>query len=187
MNSPIINAKNMAQPHNTNKTVRARGLTAHHQGIKLFYMAVTDQARRKDFSQVRFEQILSAGIAAVKSGELEQARELLCRAASMVPTDARAWLWLSGTTQDLEEQRNYLENALAADPNNGAAKRGLVLLSKKIEEEQILPEGQGVTARTPTEPELAQPSETFLCPNCGGRLQFDTEDRIREASMNAGE
>jgi DNA-directed RNA polymerase subunit RPC12/RpoP len=175
MNSSTLNTQHRIQPQNTNKTVRAKGLTAHDQAIKLFHMAMTDQARRQDFSQIRFENILETGIAALKGGDLEQARQLLSRAASLDPTDARAWLWLSGTTQDLEEQRNYLENALAADPNNAAARRGLVLLSNKIEGEHVLDEGQGVAARTPEEPEAAQTTQTFLCPNCGGRLQFDTE------------
>jgi len=86
--------------------------------------------RRLDFDQQRFESGLNAGIAAVKGGEMKQARKLLTKAVEMIPTDPRPWIWLSGTTQYPHEQRDYLENALAADPNNAHARRGLVLIAQ---------------------------------------------------------
>ena len=78
---------------------------------------------RKSFEQQQYEELLSSGIAAQKSGDRDQARNYLDRATEILPADARAWLWLSATTDDLNEQREYLEIALAADPTNSAAKR----------------------------------------------------------------
>lgn len=138
-------------------------------------MSYQEQGRRRDFDDQRVEQLISSGIAAVKGGDFEQARLLLEKAAAMVPTDARPWLWLSATTEDLEQRRHYLENAVAADPSNGAARRGLVMLSDQIEHEKVLEEGEGVAARQPQEPEEAETTQTFLCPNCGGHMHFDVD------------
>lgn len=131
--------------------------------------------RRPGFDQFQFEQLLSAGMASAKSGDRQHARQLLSRAAEMKPADSRPWLWLSATTDDPQEQREYLENALAADPNNSAARRGLVLLSDKLDKTQVLAEGQGVAPRRPSEPQEAVSSATFLCPQCGGHMFFDAK------------
>ncbi len=136
-------------------------------------MDLQQQTRRLDFDHLRFEQIISTGIAAVKGGDMDQARELLNSAASMDPTDARPWLWLSATTSSLDEQRHFLEYALAADPNNGAARRGLVLLSEKMDTQQVLDVGEALEPRAPLKPELAEPVQTFLCPQCGGKMTFE--------------
>lgn len=138
-------------------------------------MQLQQQTRRRDFDRLRFEQIVSTGIAAVKGGDMDQARELLNMAASMDPTDARPWLWLSATTRELDEQRHFLEYALAADPNNGAARRGLVLLSEKMVGQQVLAEGDSLAPCTPHEPQPAESDKTFLCPQCGGKMIFDSE------------
>ncbi len=132
-----------------------------------------DQNRHRNFDQVQFEELLSAGIAALKGGDRQQARQLFTRVVEIKSSDPRPWLWLSGTTDDPQEQRDYLENALAADPNNSAARRGLVLLSEKLDQERLLAEGQGVAPRQPSEPEEAVPAVTFLCPQCGGHMFFD--------------
>ncbi len=91
----------------------------------------------------------------------------------MKPTDPEPWLWLSATTDDAEEQRDYLEHAVAADPGNAAARRGLVLLSDKLDRSRLLDEGQGVVPRHPLEPEDAVAAQVFICPSCGGKMEFD--------------
>jgi DNA-directed RNA polymerase subunit RPC12/RpoP len=133
--------------------------------------------RRLDFDREQYESALSAGIAAVKGGEMEQARQLLTKAVEMVPTDPQAWIWLSGTTQDPDEQRDYLENALVADPNNAHARRGLVMLSEKLDRNRLLREGESINARLSQEPEEARTAQSYLCPNCGGHLRFAAGSR----------
>lgn len=100
---------------------------------------------------------------------------MLFKAVEMKPTDPHPWLWLSATTDDPDEQRDYLEHAVAADPGNAAARRGLVLLSGKLDRSRLLDEGQGIAPRQPSEPEEATASETFLCPDCGGHMRFNTQ------------
>jgi DNA-directed RNA polymerase subunit RPC12/RpoP len=140
-------------------------------------MELQQQTRRRDFDHLRFEQIVNTGIAAVKGGDFDQARQLLSSAVAMDPTDARPWLWLSATTNELAEQRNFLEYALAADPNNGAARRGLVLLSEKIRDQIVLAEGESIAPRSSQEPENAETERTFICQQCGGKMRFDLERR----------
>ena len=121
-----------------------------------------------------FEELLRYGIATLKGGDRAQARRWLTQATLIKSSDARPWLWLSATTDDPVEQRDYLEKAVAAEPSNASARRGLVMLSEKLDRSRLVPEGAVVEPRHPTVPEQAQ-AETFACPVCGGRLQFDIE------------
>lgn len=133
-----------------------------------------EYTRRLDFDEIQYRQLVNAGIAAVKGNDREQARRLLFKATEMKPTDPDPWLWLSATTDVPDEQRDYLEHAVAADPGNAAARRGLVMLSGKLDASQVLPEGQAVPARRPTQPETARIAQAFICAQCGGHMRFDT-------------
>jgi DNA-directed RNA polymerase subunit RPC12/RpoP len=129
--------------------------------------------RRLDFDEIQYEQLVHTGIAAVKGNDREQARRLLFKATEMKPTDPEPWLWLSATTDDPNERRDYLERAVAADPGNSAARRGLVLLSGKVDPSEVLVEGQDVPARRPQAPEEASTAQAFICAHCGGHMYFD--------------
>ncbi len=141
-------------------------------------MNKSDYFRRDDFDEQQYESLVQAGIAAVKGGDKEQGFSLLSKASQMKPGDARPWLWLSATTNDLQEQRNYLEYALAADPNNGAARQGLVLLSEQLDKSRLLKEGEGIEARRPEEPEAATSVQVFSCPKCGGHMSYNLEQQL---------
>jgi DNA-directed RNA polymerase subunit RPC12/RpoP len=130
---------------------------------------------RDDFDELQYRRIVNAGIAAVKAGDLQQARQLLHKATEMKLTDPDPWLWLSATTDDPAEQRDYLEYALASDPGNAAARRGLVLLSDKLDKSRLLAEGEGVQPRSPAEPEEASVAESYTCSQCGGRMAFEAQ------------
>ncbi len=71
---------------------------------------------------------LKAGISALKAGERAQAREWLLRAVDADDSDELAWLWLSGAVDTTEDRRVCLENVLALNPDNEAARRGLAKL-----------------------------------------------------------
>jgi DNA-directed RNA polymerase subunit RPC12/RpoP len=119
-----------------------------------------------------YDCLLNSGIAAVKGKDLAQARRWLEKAARLNPGDGRAWLWLSATTHDPAEQRQFLERAVAADPSNAAARRGLVMLSEKMDRERVLAEGQSPTRLAPDQPEDAL-TQDYRCVHCGGKLNFD--------------
>jgi DNA-directed RNA polymerase subunit RPC12/RpoP len=127
---------------------------------------------RPSFQQQQFDAILQAGIAVLKGGGRLQAARLLQKAAQLNTTDARPWVWLSATSDDPNEQRAYLERAIALDPGNTAARRGLVMLSDKLDKTHLVPQGEVVAPRKPLEPERSQGS-IYTCASCGGQLIFD--------------
>lgn len=124
------------------------------------------------FEDIAYEQLVTDGINAAKAGLREQARKYLERAARYRKPDARPWIWLSATTDDPAEQKKYLEYAVAADPSNTAARRGLVMLSGKLDRDRVLPVGEGVEPRRPQEPEDSR-AEPVQCPKCGGKMDFN--------------
>jgi hypothetical protein len=121
------------------------------------------------------EDLFRHGRDAVKAGERVRGKQLLQQAVDHDRGHAEAWLWLSATTDDPAEQQRYLEWAIAADPSQAAAKRGLALLTGRIRAEDVVPEGQSVTARQPQTPEAAAVRRAFTCPRCGGRMRFEPE------------
>lgn len=121
------------------------------------------------------QHLLRLGRTCIKTGEKAQGRELLLKAVDYDRDLADAWVWLTATTADPVEQRQYLEWAVAAEPGNAQARRGLALLAGRLKAEAVLPEGAGAAPRAPAAPAPAAVQRTFTCPQCGGRLGFDPE------------
>ncbi len=96
-----------------------------------------------------YEQLIHDGIIAAKNGNFTMAKKLLDQAALINSADARIWIWLSATTNDLQERRTYLERAVASDPSNTTAKRGLLLINEKLAGEHAMEQAE---ASTPTQP-----------------------------------
>jgi DNA-directed RNA polymerase subunit RPC12/RpoP len=132
----------------------------------------------------QYEDLLRDGITAAKNGSRKLAKSLLNQATMMISYDSRPWLWLSATTDDPEEQRRYLERAVAVEPSNAAARRALMMLSEKLDKSRLVEIGAEVLPRQPTEVEDAQASD-YLCPKCGGHLQFDV-DRVELTCQYCG-
>ncbi len=124
-----------------------------------------------------FEDTLRDGITAAKNDSRKLARRLLERCTRMDPHDARPWLWLTEIADDPDEKREYLESALAADPNNILARRGLALLTGKIKQEDLLPIGDGVQPRQNLEPVAAQTKKYLACSQCGGETEFNPQSQ----------
>jgi DNA-directed RNA polymerase subunit RPC12/RpoP len=124
-----------------------------------------------------YHSLLREGILAAQVGNKNLAWSLLNQAAQMNPMDGTPWLWLTETTDDLQEKQGYLENALAADPNNPAARRGLAKLrgEASVEQENFSPDALE-QARPSEEPVPAKAREVFNCPQCGGNLAFDIQN-----------
>ncbi|MEN6392243.1 MAG: hypothetical protein ABFD53_00315, partial [Anaerolineaceae bacterium] len=141
---------------------------SHH--YTYFAMDKPDYFRRDDFDEQQYESLIQAGIAAVKAKDYEQGISLLLKATQMKPGDARPWIWLSATTSDPQEQRNYLEYALAIDPNNSAARQGLVLLSEQLDKSLLLKEGEAIVSQPSQEPEMVAGKQVFSCSKCGGHM-----------------
>ncbi len=135
------------------------------------------------FSDNEYDNLVREGITAARGGKKALARRLLERAAGQNPTDSRVWLWLSATTEDAFEQRDFLEKAIAADPTNTAAKKGLGILAEKLGEPVLdLPQQSLKDGYVKPDEKLFDPQRTlqgkthaFDCPNCGGGMFYTVD------------
>ena len=122
---------------------------------------------------LQFEEILRDGITAAKNGDRKMAEILLERSLLLSKYDARPYIWLSATTDDPQKQRDYLEQAIAVEPTNVTARRGLAALNGKIDQSRLVKEDPngGPPVRTPQERE-SQVRNSFDCPKCGGHMLY---------------
>jgi DNA-directed RNA polymerase subunit RPC12/RpoP len=124
---------------------------------------------------LQFEEVLRDGITAAKNGQRKLAQRLLQRAIMLNASDARPYVWLSATTDDPKEQKDYLEQAISIDPDDASARRGLAMLTGKIDAARLMPEGfQEELTIAPSEAHESQ-ERSFQCSKCGGRMSFSVE------------
>jgi len=130
--------------------------------------------------------ILVRGIAAAKAGDKAEARRylerLLLEYGATRDEKARAHIWLTELTDDPAEKRTHLEQALACDPNNAIARRGLAVLDGRLRTEDIIdPDQQPAQEQIAddAEPETPQPVEArrFICPQCSGVMAFQPGEK----------
>ena len=69
--------------------------------------------------------LLTAGIAAVEEQRLQEAKELLYQVIDLDERNEKAWLWLSGVVEGIDERIVCLENVLAINPDREVATEGL--------------------------------------------------------------
>lgn len=70
-------------------------------------------------------RLLTAGIHAVKEQRVEDAKELLYQVIDLDDRNEKAWLWLSGVVEGIDERTVCLQNVLAINPHHGLAREGL--------------------------------------------------------------
>ena len=70
-------------------------------------------------------RMLYEGALAVQEGRHADAQGLLLQVIERDEQNEQAWLWLSGAMDDPADQQVALENVLALNPSNSAARRGL--------------------------------------------------------------
>lgn len=105
-------------------------------------------------------ELLEKGIAAVKAGQKEEARQYLLQVVELDEHNEQAWLWLSGIVESAEERRICLENVLTLNPDNAHAQAGLAWL------DQQAAEAAGGQDRCPR-CQSALPPSGSTCPDCG--------------------
>jgi tetratricopeptide (TPR) repeat protein len=76
--------------------------------------------------------LLAEGIAALKAGGKQRARDLLGQVIRRDPASEQAWLWLSGAVDTDSDRRRCLEQVLQINPHNQAARHGLALLDARV-------------------------------------------------------
>ncbi|OGN76201.1 MAG: hypothetical protein A2X25_08205 [Chloroflexi bacterium GWB2_49_20] len=83
--------------------------------------------------------MLIEAIEALRKRDHVRAKDLLTRLLKVDQSNATYWVWLSAAVETQKERIYCLQTALKLDPNNAAAKRGLVLFGVLKPDEDIKP------------------------------------------------
>jgi len=114
-------------------------------------------------------QLLYEGALAVRSGRRADGQGLLLQVIERDEQNELAWLWLSGAMDDPADQQVALENVLAINPNNQAARAGLEWLKTHYGDG-----AGGAMARggewVPPPPRSDEEVEELACWQCGAAL-----------------
>jgi len=85
------------------------------------------------------EKMYKAALEAINQGQTVRARDLFTRLLRSDSSKAEYWLWMS-TLVDTNQERIYcLESALRVDPDNEAAKRGLIIIGARQAGKEVTP------------------------------------------------
>ena len=117
----------------------------------------------RDDSGQDYERVLREGIRAAQDGSKNLAWTLLKQASQMRPHEVQPWLWMTETTDDPGEKEEYLERALALDPRNIAARRGLEKIRGENIKQPLFQPDEIDLIRETDEPVVAKSKETFSC------------------------
>jgi len=85
------------------------------------------------------DTMLEQAIEALRQYDKAGAKDILTRLIKANQANATYWIWMSAAVDTLKERIYCLETALKLDPDNGTAKRGLVILGALPPDENIKP------------------------------------------------
>ena len=114
-------------------------------------------------------RMLYEGALAVKEGRHADAQGLLLQVIERDEQNELAWLWLSGAMEDPADQQVALENVLALNPGNAAARQGLAWLQSQYGN---LSGAASPSAGewTPPPPRSADEVDELACWQCGAAV-----------------
>jgi DNA-directed RNA polymerase subunit RPC12/RpoP len=129
--------------------------------------------------------LLREGLLHFKSKDFAMARRYFERALAVaddLQTQAQANFYLSQLTDDPRQKRQFLEETLAIDMGNAAARRSLAILDGKLTSEEIV-DPEALPA--PVSGTQTAQAGRFTCPQCGGRMLY-TPDGASLVCENCG-
>jgi tetratricopeptide (TPR) repeat protein len=85
------------------------------------------------------EKMYKAALEAIDQGQTARARDLFTRLLKSDSSKADYWLWMSTLVDSPQERIYCLESALRVDPDNEAARRGLIILGAKQPDKEVTP------------------------------------------------
>jgi DNA-directed RNA polymerase subunit RPC12/RpoP len=146
----------------------------------LKFMAQFNNTREDDAGSQGVRILMAQGVTAAKEGNKDEAYyhlEWVLRADSTDDERSEAWVWLSQIYEDEAHKRICLEQALAHQPMNPVARRGLAVIDGRLQANEIIDPNQ---AQKQADPE-AQPrevkSEQFQCPRCAARMNYTPDGK----------
>src|SRR5512138_2736519 len=83
--------------------------------------------------------VFQEAVEALREGKKARARELLTELLKTDQNNATYWVWMSATVDTAKERIYCLQTAYKLDPQNAAAKRGLILHGALPADETIQP------------------------------------------------
>jgi DNA-directed RNA polymerase subunit RPC12/RpoP len=130
----------------------------------------------KEYEESR--RLLVRAIASAKADEILSAKRMLERILRLPSTfeqTAEAHFWLSEISEDPEEKRGHLEQALGHNPTHRLARRNLAIINGKLEPSKII-DPDNINPQVTTEP-IISTGERFVCGNCGGTLTYTPDGK----------
>ena len=112
--------------------------------------------------------LLYEGAVAVREGRHADAQGLLMQVIEADEQNELAWLWLSGAVEDPADQQVALENVLAINPDNAAARQGLTWLQSRYGSLAAAPPAGGEWI--PPAPRNADEVDELQCYQCGSAV-----------------
>ncbi len=85
------------------------------------------------------DSMFQDAVDALRRGDKAHAKDVLTRLLKTDQNNATYWIWLSAAVETTKERVYCLQTALKLDPENGSAKRGLVLLGALPPDDGIQP------------------------------------------------
>ena len=85
------------------------------------------------------DAVFQEAVEALRAGNKSRARELLTDLLKTDQNNATYWVWMSSTVETAKERIYCLQTALNLDPENAAAKRGLILHGALPPDDSIQP------------------------------------------------
>lgn len=85
------------------------------------------------------ETIFQDAVEALRRGDRARAKELFTLLLKTDQNNSTYWVWMSASVDNTKERIYCLQTALKLDPENGTAKRGLILLGALNPDETIQP------------------------------------------------
>jgi hypothetical protein len=126
-----------------------------------------------------YQDILIKGISAVKADDENEAYFYLTRVLKAPDSSDKervsAWIWLSAICEDNEEKRRCLLNALALEPTNAGARRGLAIVEGRLRSDDIIDPNRLPIRKQNQKPVAAV--EHFRCPRCDGHMRYIPGDK----------
>jgi hypothetical protein len=109
------------------------------------------------------EITLRQAVAAAKEGRKAEARQLLEMVLDADERNEQAWLWMSGVVDSDEERIICLENVLAINPQNQAARKGLAAfgITSGIDQPSSSLVSEEVGADSPVAPPMASITQSM--------------------------
>ena len=85
------------------------------------------------------DKIFQDAVDALRRGDKPRAKELLTLLLKTDQNNSTYWVWLSAAVDNTKERIYCLQTALKLNPENGTAKRGLILLGALTPDETVQP------------------------------------------------